>query len=221
MLSQSGCFMWTGRAFHPDSYIVQRRERDVATRLSKFIDIEESNQSTPRVLRSNLIKEMSEDKRTTRTSGQFVDEEERTMWGLVDEEERTRTSEGGSRTTMGRAVRARTAPVNVEALQAAEVAERNPGRPSLLIIFCIFTLHGGIMGLEKISTTQCFLLQMGSLRQYFSRPSSSSSSLPKSSHHQPIWIIFVDTRSLFAKDLGDQCQKASGCRCCGGEIGSV
>merc|ERR1719234_59052 len=69
---QSGCFMWTGRAFHPDSYIVQRRERDIATRLSKFIDIEESNQSTPRVLRSNL---MSDSKRTTRTSGQFVDEE--------------------------------------------------------------------------------------------------------------------------------------------------
>ena len=155
MLSQSGCFMWTGRAFHPDSYIVQRRERDIATRLSKFIDIEESNQSTPRVLRSNFIKEMSESKRTTRTSGQLVDEEERMM----------RTSEGESRTTMGRAVRAQTAPVNVEALQAAEVAERNPGRPSLLIIFCIFTLHEGIMGLEKISTTQCFLLQMGSLRQ--------------------------------------------------------
>ena len=45
---QSGCFMWTGRAFHPDSYIVQRRERDAATRLSKFIDIDESTQSTPR-----------------------------------------------------------------------------------------------------------------------------------------------------------------------------
>ena len=129
--------MWTGRAFHPDSYIVQRRERDVATRLSKFIDIEESNQSTPRVLRSNLIKEMSESKRTTRTSGHFVDEEERTMWGLVEEEERTRTSEGGSRTIMGRAVRAQTAPVNVEALQAAEVAERNPGQPSFQNIFCI------------------------------------------------------------------------------------
>ena len=130
-LSQSGCFMWTGRAFHPDSYIVQRRERDAATRLSKFIDIEESNQSTPRVLRSNLIKE-SESKRTTRTCGQFVEDEDRTMrttWGLVDEEERTRTS--GSRTTMGRAARARTAPVNVEALQTAEVAERNPGQPSL------------------------------------------------------------------------------------------
>ena len=121
--------MWTGRAFHPDSYIVQRRERDAATRLSKFIDIEESNQSTPRVLRSNLIKE-SESKRTTRTSGQFVEDEERTMrttWGLV--EERTRTSE--SRTTMGRAARARTAPVNVEALQTAEIAERSPGQPSL------------------------------------------------------------------------------------------
>ena len=132
--------MWTGRAFHPDSYIVQRRERDVATRLSKFIDIEESNQSTPRVLRSNLTKEMSESKRTTRTSGQLVDEEERmmrTMRGLVEEEERTRTSEGGSRTIMGRAVRAQTAPVNVEALQAAEVAERNPGQPSFQNIFCI------------------------------------------------------------------------------------
>ena len=45
---QSGCFMWTGRAFHPDSYIVQRRERDAATRLSKFIYIDESTQSTPR-----------------------------------------------------------------------------------------------------------------------------------------------------------------------------
>ena len=113
-LSQSGCFMWTGRAFHPESYIVQRRERDAATRLSKFIDIDESNQSTPRVLRSKLS-----EKRTTRTSGEFV-EEERTMRtrGLV-EEERTRT--------MGRATRARTAPVNVEALQTAEVAERNSG----------------------------------------------------------------------------------------------
>ena len=131
-LSQSGCFMWTGRAFHPESYIVQRRERDAATRLSKFIDIDESNQSTPRAARSKLNNEKSaSDKRTTRTSGQFV-EEEITMRtrGLIEDERTSVYLEGDwtSRATMGRVARARTAPVNVEALQTAETAaQRNSG----------------------------------------------------------------------------------------------
>ena len=131
-LSQSGCFMWTGRAFHPESYIVQRRERDAATRLSKFIDIDESNQSTPRVARSKLNNE----KRTTRTSGQFVEEEMTTMRtrGLIDDEGTSGYLEGDwtSRTTTGRAARARTAPVNVEALQTAETAaQRTSGEKTL------------------------------------------------------------------------------------------
>ena len=122
-LSQSGCFMWTGRAFHPESYIVQRRERDAATRLSKFIDIDESNQSTPRVARSKLNNE----KRTTRTSGQFVEEEMTTMRtrGLIEDD-------WTSRATTGRVARARTAPVNVEALQTAETAaQRTSGEKTL------------------------------------------------------------------------------------------
>ena len=132
--------MWTGRAFHPESYIVQRRERDAATRLSKFIDIDESNQSTPRVARSKLNNTEKSDKRTTRTSGQFLEEDMpmRTR-GLIEEERTSGHLEGDwtSRATMGRAARARTAPVNVEALQTAETAaERNSGKETTNM-FCI------------------------------------------------------------------------------------
>ena len=111
--------MWTGRAFHPKSYIVQRRERDVATRLSKFIDIDDSNQSTPSVIRSKVAEI---DKRKTRTSGNMESEE----WtcGFFEEKIMPRRHlEEGSLTLMGQRVdRAQTAPVNVEALQSAAAA---------------------------------------------------------------------------------------------------
>ena len=59
---QSGCYLWTGRsensstvrslyfqtcfrAYHRDSYIVQRKDREKGSRLSKYIDIENMEQS--------------------------------------------------------------------------------------------------------------------------------------------------------------------------------
>ena len=118
--------MWTGRAFHPKSYIVQRRERDVATRLSKFIDIDDSNQSTPRVIRSKVTES---DKRITRTSGNMESEE----WtcGFFEEKVMPRRHLEENSLTIKRVDRAQTAPVNVEALQsaAAEVVQRNNGEP--------------------------------------------------------------------------------------------
>ena len=120
--------MWTGRAFHPKSYIVQRRERDVATRLSKFIDIDDSNQSTPRVIRSKVAEI---DKRKTRTSGNMESEE----WtcGFFEEKIMPRRHLEEGSLTIKRVDRAQTAPVNVEALQsaAAEVVQRNYGEPKI------------------------------------------------------------------------------------------
>ena len=117
--------MWTGRAFHPKSYIVQRRERDVATRLSKFIDIDDSSQSTPRSPPRSEVTEI--DKR--KTSGNMESEE----WtcGFFEEKIMPRRHLEESSLTIKRVDRAQTAPVNVEALQsaAAEVVQRNNGEP--------------------------------------------------------------------------------------------
>ena len=119
--------MWTGRAFHPKSYIVQRRERDVATRLSKFIDIDDSSQSTPRSPPRSEVTEI--DKR--KTSGNMESEE----WtcGFFEEKVMPRRHLEEGSLTIKRVDRAQTAPVNVEALQsaAAEVVQRNYGEPKI------------------------------------------------------------------------------------------
>ena len=94
------------------------------------------------------------EKRTTRTSGNFVEEEVTIRpRGLIEDEgtlgyaseERTRRN-GRSRASIGRqgkiegrTTRAQTAPVNVEALQIAKIAaaERNSGKETHIIKYLL------------------------------------------------------------------------------------
>ena len=182
--------MWTGRAFHPKSYIVQRRERDVATRLSKFIDIDDSSQSTPRVIRSKVTEI---DKRKTRTSGNMESEE----WtcGFFEEKIMPRRHLEESSLTIKRVDRAQTAPVNVEALQsaAAEVVQRNNGEPK---IYFESEGFGFLLKISERSLLFCFLLLT-----MFSKSTR---------------LIFGNTRSLFPNCLGDHSKTC--CHCYGGEV---